>query len=150
MKWLCSFGIASLKRCIIGNKNLMPIVWQIRIYDYLRSNILMLRLICDQWVMMLDKWFVDVKVSEEVSIPAGITRRARAIINKVLLVESKNERDDFKFIWKSSLFVFAVCVAQSPCFVIAEPTQWKTSVAKSITFQAMLALSMPRTTRERR
>lgn len=51
----------------------MPIVWQIRIYDYLRSNILMLRLICDQWVMMLDKWFVDVKVSEEVSIPAGIT-----------------------------------------------------------------------------
>lgn len=75
MKWLCSFGIALLKRCIIDNKNLMTIVWWIRIYDYLRSNILMLRLICDQWVMMLDKWFVDVKVSEEVSIPAGITFR---------------------------------------------------------------------------
>ena len=60
-------------RCIIGVKNLMTIVWKIRIYYYLRSNILMLRLICDHWFLMLDKCGVYVRVSREVSITAGIT-----------------------------------------------------------------------------
>lgn len=62
-------------RCIIGVKNLMTIVWKIRIYYYLRSNILMLRLICDHWFLMLDKCGVYVRVSREVSITAGITFR---------------------------------------------------------------------------
>ena len=60
-------------RCIIGVKNLMTIVWKIRIYYYLRCNILMLRLICDYWFLMLDKCGVYVRVSREVSITAGIT-----------------------------------------------------------------------------
>ena len=62
-------------RCIIGNKNPMTIVWKIRIYYYLRCNILMLRLICDHWFLMLDKCGVYVRVSREVSITAGITFR---------------------------------------------------------------------------
>ena len=78
-------------RCIIGIKNLMTIVWKIRIYYYLRCNILMLRLICDHWFLMLDKCGVYVRVSREVSITAGITRRARAITNKVLLEEPKTK-----------------------------------------------------------
>lgn len=60
-------------RCIIGVKNLMTIVWKIRIYYYLRCNISMLRLICDHWFLMLDKCGVYVRVSREVSITAGIT-----------------------------------------------------------------------------
>ena len=62
-------------RCIIGVKNLMTIVWKIRIYYYLRCNILMLRPICDHWFLMLDKCGVYVRVSREVSITAGITLR---------------------------------------------------------------------------
>jgi hypothetical protein len=60
-------------RCIIGVKNLMTIVWEIRIYYYLRCNISMLRLICDHWFLMLDKCGVYVRVSREVSITAEIT-----------------------------------------------------------------------------
>ena len=63
-------------RCIIGVKNLMTIVWEIRIYYYLRCNISMLRLICDHWFLMLDKCGVYVRVSREVSITAGITSDA--------------------------------------------------------------------------
>ena len=51
----------------------MTRVWKIRIYYYLRCNILMLRLICDHWFLMLDKCGVYVRVSREVSITAGIT-----------------------------------------------------------------------------
>jgi hypothetical protein len=67
----------------------MTIVWKFRIYDDLRSNILMLRLMCDHWFLMPDKCGVYVMVNREVPITAGITRRARAITNKVLLEEPK-------------------------------------------------------------
>ena len=66
-------------RCIIGVKNLMTIVWKIRIYYYLRCNILMLRLICDHWFLMLDKCGVYVRVNREVSITAGITKELKNI-----------------------------------------------------------------------
>ena len=66
-------------RCIIGDKNHMTIVWKIRIYYYLPCNILMLRLICDHWFLMLDKCGVYVRVSREVSITAGITKELKNI-----------------------------------------------------------------------
>ena len=74
-------------RCIIGVKNLMTIVWKIRIYYYLRCNILMLRLICDHWFLMIDKCGVYVRVSREVSITAGIT-------------DTKESRDRLLFLYQ--------------------------------------------------
>lgn len=59
-------------RCITGVKNLMTIVWKIRIYYHLRCNILMLRLICDHLFLMFYKCVVYVRVNREVSITAGI------------------------------------------------------------------------------
>ena len=77
---------------------------------------------------------------------AGITRRARAITNKVLLVELKTEERWLQVYLKViSLCFCCVRSTTTSVFVIAEPTQWKTSEAKSITLQAMLALSIPGT-----
>ena len=89
-------------RCIIGDKNLMTIVWKIRIYYYLRCNILMLRLICDHWFLMIDKCGVYVRVSRDVSITAGITSAERAQVAPQVQNEKENELSLLKH---RSLFV---------------------------------------------
>lgn len=101
-------------RCIIGVKNLMTVVWKIRIYYYLRCNILMLRLICDHWFLMIDKCGVYVRVNREVSITAGITSdinankatllsgfcflRALSGLHETMLSKSKSSRTMYGFI----------------------------------------------------
>ena len=109
------------------------------------------------YLLQIAQRFECLKHTNRTAFTAGITRRARAITNKVLLEEPKTRERWLQVYLKVISLWFCPVRSADTLFVIAEPTQWKTSEAmrqhceaKSITLQAMLAPSLPRIPRKRR